>query len=837
MATLYEFQARVDALIRSGRSIILQAPTGAGKTRAALFPFLDGWRNNPTAFPRQCIYAVPMRVLANQFKVEYDEIVAHYNISQGFNRDVSIQTGARSEDRRLEADLVFLTIDQVLSSFLTIPYSLGHRLANLNAGALIGSYLVFDEFHLFPLDEHGNGAMATTLHMLKMLKGIAPFVLMTATFSQTMIERLCTELDAVPVTLTQPEIDAIPSQQGKQRRYHYRSQVLTPDAVIEDFKYRRHNRVLAICNTVARAQTLARALRDDPRLADVTIELLHSRFYSSDRTTKEDRVRREFGEDRATWTSTPMILVATQVIEVGLNITCDALHTEMAPAASLVQRAGRCARFANEQGDVFIYDVPIAETTSEPDYAPYLDEGQRAVCERTRDVIHATLPMEGKVLKYHAELDIVNAAHTPFDMALLEQLHTNRHSLRKAVENVLEQQDRSAARELIRDIDNRMVIIHPDPNPESVPNPYLLESIGMRRNTLLGWYTRVQEHAWQQGLDWVAAIATVEEQRDSATGEGSEQGRRLTTHWQHLRPSDDKATIRAACDDLASGGFIVALNPALVQYDDVLGFRAEPGNNPAPASRPAESRPKERPYHPIRHESYAEHIAGLYRVYTRILRERTAAVRARLEQRYKLEPGMLDRAIRLMFAIHDLGKLDQVWQKWAHAWQRKVSVLRNDPALAFADDYMAAHTDYDSDDQREREAQSKVMPKRPNHAAESARAGRNLIRAIAGDNDALYAAMVSAIICHHSPTLRGEHGPFKPAGKAARHAFADAIKAVGLFDDALLRASGAKVDWNGFPQQEDLSGDVIDVRRVDDVVLYLFLVRILRMADQESQEK
>ena len=44
-----------------------------------------------------------------------------------------------------------------MSSFLCFPLSLSHGQANINAGALVGSYLVFDEFHL--LDK--NRSMAT----------------------------------------------------------------------------------------------------------------------------------------------------------------------------------------------------------------------------------------------------------------------------------------------------------------------------------------------------------------------------------------------------------------------------------------------------------------------------------------------------------------------------------------------------------------------------------------------------------------------------------------------------------------------------------------------------
>jgi CRISPR-associated endonuclease/helicase Cas3 len=88
---LYPYQERVDALLRTGRNVILQAPTGAGKTRAALFPFLDSWRADPAVFPHQCIYAVPLRVLANQFEAEYRATVATFVIVQ--EGDTNIGTG------------------------------------------------------------------------------------------------------------------------------------------------------------------------------------------------------------------------------------------------------------------------------------------------------------------------------------------------------------------------------------------------------------------------------------------------------------------------------------------------------------------------------------------------------------------------------------------------------------------------------------------------------------------------------------------------------------------------------------------------------------------------
>jgi len=846
----HDFQIRLARHLFSGRSVILQAPTGSGKTKAALFPFLYAWQHpDPAVFPRQGLYVIPLRVLANQFYTELSETTRRYVEQYGLSvrGDVRVQTGEHADDPRLEADLTFTTVDQFLSSMLTIPYSLGNRLANLNAGAAIGSYLVFDEFHLFPVDDQGNGALATTLYLLKMLRGITPFVLMTATFSSRMIDHLCTELDAVPVTLTEEEVNAIPSQRGKQRRYRHVAHVLDAESVINDTLSEGRQRVICVCNTVDRAQALTQALRSDSRLDHVRVELLHSRFYQSDRKTKEELIRREFGEDRSLWQWGPAILVATQVIEVGLNITCNALHTEMAPASAIIQRAGRCARFTGESGDVLVYDVPTSDD-GVPDYAPYIDtrrrgttsgemEGQFKLCERTREVI-AVLPASGKALMYHDELALVDQSHTPFDERMLALLHDNHHALREEVERVFRSQDRRASRDLIRDIDSRTVIVHLNPNDATLPFPYRLQGINIRRNTLLKWCAQVQDEAMARALDWVFKTATPVEDREKDDTEGPEQLRANGVMWLAYPPASDKEAIRGACDAII-GSFLIAINPALVQYDTLLGFRFGSGM-PAPDSPLAPRKVAQRPdYGAIRRETYAEHIAGLYRVYTQSLHAQTAAVRRRLEEHLGLIDGTLDRAIRLMFAVHDLGKLDRTWQAWAHAWQEKVSRLRSDAAMHIGVDYMAAHTDFDS--RTEAGAERTIQPRRPPHAAESARAGEPLLSAVASECDALYTALMTAIICHHGVTLRENHGPWKPVPIHAKAAFDHALRVVGLFNDPVLldalQAAGAALDWHGFEASRSLSGALIDPASSNEVILYLILVRILRLADQGSQEK
>ena len=205
----FEFQRKVAQHLLNGRNVILQAPTGAGKTKAALFPYLLA-QQEKMPFPRKLIYTTPMRVLAKNFHTDFEESP----IGRQTNLEAKIQTGENQDDRQFRSDLIFTTIDQVLSSFLNIPYSLGLRQGNVNAGAVVGSYLVFDEFHLFDPDT----SLGTVIEMLKMLNGITPFLLMTATFSEVLLNRLSEYFNAEVVPVTETELKKNPSQRGKRPR-------------------------------------------------------------------------------------------------------------------------------------------------------------------------------------------------------------------------------------------------------------------------------------------------------------------------------------------------------------------------------------------------------------------------------------------------------------------------------------------------------------------------------------------------------------------------------------------------------------------------------------------
>jgi len=178
------FQRETILKILNRQDVLLRAPTGSGKTETAIAPFLfakELYDHLPQGFPSKLIYVVPLRTLANSLRQRAEFLVQQWSKFSQASRPlvVTLQTGENPEDPRFEGDIVFCTIDQMLSSFLNIPYSVGRGSANVNSGAIFASYLVFDELHLLDPDR----SFATVLKVLEQVKGISPFLLMTATLT------------------------------------------------------------------------------------------------------------------------------------------------------------------------------------------------------------------------------------------------------------------------------------------------------------------------------------------------------------------------------------------------------------------------------------------------------------------------------------------------------------------------------------------------------------------------------------------------------------------------------------------------------------------------------
>lgn len=792
---LYPYQERVKALIRAGTSLVLQAPTGAGKTRAALAPFIEGFFDlPPESFPRKCIYVVPMRVLANQFEHDYHEYAASYERIHRRRMNVTIQTGERSDDRRFEGDLIFCTIDQFLSSYLTFPYSLPRRWGNLNAGALTGSYIVCDEFHLLDPDS----TLPSALYALKQLRHVAPVLIMTATFSREMLDALARQLNAETLVLTPEETRAIELRGGittpRQRTWHTAETEINAEAVLGAHQ----TRSLALCNTVQRAQTLYRELRE--RIEDqglqIEVLLLHSRFLPADRQRIERELRDNFGKDADK--SGSRIAVATQAIEVGVDITSEILHTELAPSSALIQRAGRCARFPGERGEVWVYPVE--------NYAPYgkgKDEpGEEATWKGEMQAAWKWLQTHnGEALDFAGEQALVNAVATPRDQRVFGGVTAGEATRAQAIQSVLSGMsgNQPDTRVLVRDADSRLVLLHEMPET-LLGNPYGANGFSIQRITLYGmvkrWLEREGDFPWR--------VFQLVEKRAAAEESPAEYV------WQKLTETKE-----------VTGARILVVHPALAGYLPDEGFVPDRGAGDfrSMVLPKAQQATWEAPHYRL--ESYAEHIRHVLNAFVDLALPELRFAAPALEQAAGWPTGSVTRAAWLVCLFHDVGKLSIGWQAWAHNYQKHIG-------QPLPPTFAAAHTESEPDNLQHKTAARMAQNHhpRPNHAAESALAvGPVLVEAL-GHNKPLVQAALTAIARHHTPFVdQGQSYKLYPHAKQTLK-----TAMCSLPDDIGGALNLERVKMEGRTQS-------VPVIRPDDLwgwLAYLLLARALRRADQEG---
>jgi CRISPR-associated endonuclease/helicase Cas3 len=813
---LYRYQRRVCDLVLGGRPVVLQAPTGAGKTRAALEPFFEAFvRELP--FPRQAIYSVPMRTLANQFHTEHRRALQD-RPSLGSLR-ATIQTGEQPEDPELWGDLVFTTIDQTLSNWLCLPYSLGAGRANLNAGAVVGSYLIFDEFHLFPVDDpaKGNGARVTTLALLKALNDLVPWVLMTATFSRRLLDRLCEMLRAERVLTEPQDLAEIPSQRDKERRFVAKEKCLEARDVLDAHS----SRSIAVCNTVDRAVELYGGLcgsgcRPVPfseadsleeiydRLLNAQngvepyVMLLHSRFEQRHRKLKEELVLREFGNDKAAQRIPSLILVATQLVEVGLNITCETLHTEIAPASSVLQRAGRCARFPGQKGEVRIYDVP---DTGNLRYVPYTGADGEA-CRKAWDAFRART---GAALDFLGEQEVIDEVHTSADEALLEAMQRRELELCGWITDAICNRELARRRDLIRQIDHRTLLVHDEPG--ALGDPFRCEGFSIWFGTLKGWFEKARNDKSIAELPWLLQYPQEDAQQ--------EPGQRVSYCWKPV--SNETALCESA---------VFAVNPRAVSYTAETGLRFGPSRGDYRSAPPRQAHVSGSLFQ-YRQEPYPEHIRRMVSICEKRIAPRLHYLFEALENRLNVEPGTLLRTMRVILATHDAGKLSRDWQGWAHEYQRRIG-------RPVPDEVALAHTDRFTEEHRDIEQRMKA--RRPNHAVEGARCCLQIVCLAAGRSEAVCKAALMAIAKHHAPDA--EQFARTELIPSAREVLAEALRTASPHrtDLAVLASSlRSVIPQSGTLGRHLLHNPIED--RWDPWFVYFLLVRALRLADGASLEE
>jgi CRISPR-associated endonuclease/helicase Cas3 len=376
-------------------------PTGFGKTAGVLAAWLWKVAHRDADTPRRLVYCLPMRTLVEQTEnaIKPNKVAGNDQAIEptkgwlaaaktGFGLEIEFDVlmGGRSEGHRgppgwimhPERPAILLgTQDSLVSAALMRGYGISRYRWPVDFALLNNdAHWVFDEVQLTGAAlatsaqleafrrQFGAGRNCRTLWMSATLN---PAWLKTADFTPADEYRPhdlteddlkeASHLWTAKKSLKPLGINSGDLSRKTEKAYAYE----LAKRVIE--KAKPNTNTIAFLNTVRRAQVVFDALK----LKDTEHEvvLVHSRFRKADR---DERMRQLKKHPLASG----RIVIATQALEAGVDISSATMIAEIAPWSSLVQRFGRCNRYGEcgEAGaDIFWLDLPDSETESRP-YTP-----------------------------------------------------------------------------------------------------------------------------------------------------------------------------------------------------------------------------------------------------------------------------------------------------------------------------------------------------------------------------------------------------------------------------------------------------------------------------------
>lgn len=332
---------------------ILKSPTGSGKTAGVL-----SWAARNQAENGRLFYVLPHTASINAMHKRLQKIYPQDAVGVLHHKSASYlfrlyESELTSKDAARMAKTVSGLARELYHPIrVTTPHQI-LRVALHGRGWELGllefpnACFVFDEIHVFePL------LMGLTVATAKWLQSLgARLLFASATIPQFMEKILREELQIPETNIISPD-PALPGDREvcnkKRHKIEVRSgSLLNCLPMILEEIIASNETALIVCNHVATSQQVfARVVE---RFGADSM-LLHSRFNSRDRAWIEAAI---------TGTNPPKALVATQAVEVSLDLDYDRGYSEPAPADALGQRLGRINRSGSRPPvPVVIFDEP-----------------------------------------------------------------------------------------------------------------------------------------------------------------------------------------------------------------------------------------------------------------------------------------------------------------------------------------------------------------------------------------------------------------------------------------------------------------------------------------------
>lgn len=362
---------------------LIRVPTGMGKT----FGVLGAWAWNrlerkDAAWPRRLVWCLPMRVLVEQIAAEISAALQRLGGAAAEVPVITLMGGLDAADwqTRPESEAVLVgTQDMLLSRALNRGYGASRARWPMEFGLLNHDCLwVMDEVQLMDV------GLATSAQLQAFREDDAAKALrpcktwwMSATLQPDWLAR---SPDTTAMLAALPDVSHVPADQRlgplweqvqKPVRLEAGAQPKQVAALAHDqhlaLKRGAQGPTLVVLNRVARAvevyDELNKLCAKGKLLHGTDLQLVHSRFRPADRAGW----REAFLNRAACAPGTDRIIVATQVVEAGVDMSAALLITDLAPWPSLVQRFGRAARW----GGSALVLVLDAATSDDKVAAPY----------------------------------------------------------------------------------------------------------------------------------------------------------------------------------------------------------------------------------------------------------------------------------------------------------------------------------------------------------------------------------------------------------------------------------------------------------------------------------